>query len=57
MLEPDDVTFKEAEIRWCWEMFDRIIEICQTQPYDKAIASIAYYAKLGVKGRKDEWNK
>lgn len=57
MLEPDDITFKEAEIRWCWEMFDRIIEICQTQPYDKAVASVAYYAKLGLKGRKDDWNK
>lgn len=57
MLEPDDIKFKEAEIRWCWEMFDRIVELCGKDPYSKNLAEIAYFAKLGLKGRKDEWNK
>ena len=57
MLGPDDIKFKEAEIRWCWEMFDRIVELCGKDPYSKNLAEIAYFAKLGLKGRKDEWNK
>lgn len=58
MIEPDDIQYKEAEIRWCWEMFDRILEIVsKADETDQHIAQIKYYANLGLKGRKDAWDK
>jgi hypothetical protein len=58
MIEPDEVKFKDAEIRWCWEMFDRIIELTEKNAVDpQIIHQINLHAKLGLKGRKDEWDK
>ncbi len=58
MLEPDEVKFKDAEIRWCWEMFDRIIELTQKNNVDaQTLNQIRLHARLGLKGRKDEWDK
>lgn len=58
MIEPDEVKFKDAEIRWCWEMFDRIIELTEKNDVDQQILNqINLHARLGLKGRKDEWDK
>lgn len=58
MIEPDEVKFKDAEIRWCWEMFDRIIELTQKDSVDlQTLNQIRLHARLGLKGRKDEWDK
>ena len=58
MLEPDEIKFKDAEIRWCWEMFDRIIELTQKNNVDaQTLNQIRLHARLGLKGRKDEWDK
>jgi hypothetical protein len=58
MIEPDDVKFKDAEIRWCWEMFDRIIDLTQAASIDpQTMNQIRLHARLGLKGRKDEWDK
>lgn len=58
MIEPDEVKFKDAEIRWCWEMFDRIIELTEKNVVDsQTINQIHLHARLGLKGRKDEWDK
>jgi hypothetical protein len=58
MIEPDEVQFKEAEIRWCWEMFDRIIALTVKNEDALIILNqINLHAKLGLKGRKDEWDQ
>ena len=58
MIEPDDIKHKEAEIRWCWEMFDRILEIIsKADDSDQHIAQIKHYANYGLKGRKDAWDE
>lgn len=58
MIEPDEVKFKDAEIRWCWEMFDRIIELTKKSDIDaQTLNQIRLHARLGLKGRKDEWDK
>lgn len=58
MIEPDEVQFKDAEIRWCWEMFDRIIELtCDNNADLNTLYQINLHARLGLKGRKDEWDK
>jgi len=58
MIEPDEVKFKDAEILWCWEMFDRIIELTQAKNIDSQMMNqIRLHARLGLKGRKDEWDK
>jgi hypothetical protein len=58
MIEPDEVQFKDAEIRWCWEMFDRIINLTEAESIDaQTMNQIRLHAKLGLKGRKDEWDK
>ena len=58
MIEPDEVQFKEAEIRWCWEMFDRIITLTEKNEDALIILNqINLHAKLGLKGRKDEWDQ
>ena len=58
MIEPDDIQYKEAEIRWCWEMFDRILDIIKNaDPSDQHIAQIRHYANYGLKGRKDAWDQ
>jgi len=58
MIEPDEVKFKDAEIRWCWEMFDRIIELTEQNDIDaQTLNQIRLHARLGLKGRKDEWDK
>jgi hypothetical protein len=58
MIEPDEVQFKEAEIRWCWEMFDRIIALTEKNEDALIILNqINLHAKLGLKGRKDEWDQ
>ena len=58
MIEPDEVKFKDAEIRWCWEMFDRIIDLTEADSIDaQTMNQIRLHAKLGLNGRKDEWDK
>jgi hypothetical protein len=58
MIEPDEVKFKDAEIRWCWEMFDRIIDLTEAESIDlQTMNQIRLHARLGLKGRKDEWDK
>jgi hypothetical protein len=58
MIEPDEVEFKDAEIRWCWEMFDRIIKMTEMNEVDSGILNqINLHARLGLKGRKDEWDQ
>jgi hypothetical protein len=58
MIEPDEVEFKDAEIRWCWEMFERIIEMIEKNEADSSILNqINLHARLGLKGRKDEWDQ
>lgn len=58
MIEPDEVEFKDAEIRWCWEMFDRIIKMTEMNEVDSDILNqINLHARLGLKGRKDEWDQ
>jgi hypothetical protein len=58
MIEPDEVQFKDAEIRWCWEMFERIIEMTEKNENDSNILNqINLHARLGLKGRKDEWDQ
>jgi hypothetical protein len=59
MIEPDEIKFKDAEIRWCWEMFDRIIELVFRDSTGtlQTLEQINILAKLGLKGRKDEWDE
>ena len=58
MIEPDEVQFKNAEIEWCWDMFDRIIALTEKNDIDPNILNqINLHARLGLKGRKDEWDK
>ena len=58
MIEPDEVQFKNAEIEWCWDMFDRIISLTEKNVIDpQTMNQIRLHARLGLKGRKDEWDK
>lgn len=54
----DIVKYKDVEIEWCWEMFDRILNIIDSDgdSGDKII-QIKNYAKYGLKGRKDEFDE
>ena len=59
MIEPDEVQFKNAEIEWCWDMFDRIIELVfrDSKGTLQTLEQINILAKLGLKGRKDAWDQ
>ena len=55
MKEPKEIEYKTAEIEWCWDMFDHIIEFADSKdlPQEHVIQQMRYYAKLGLKGRQD----
>lgn len=55
MTKAKQISHKDAEIEWCWDMFDRILEIIKNaDETDQHITQIKYYAVLGLKGRKDD---
>jgi len=56
MKKPKDIEHKTAEIEWCWDMFDHIIEFADSEVLTKEyiIQQIRYYAVLGLKGRQDD---
>lgn len=53
-MKAKDVVFKDNEIAWCWDAFDRILATLQSDssPEEKLRAA-AYYALMGLKGRQD----
>jgi hypothetical protein len=55
MKKPKEIEYKSAEIEWCWDMFDRIIEFADNEVLTKdyIIQQMRYYAVLGLKGRQD----
>jgi hypothetical protein len=54
----DIIKYKDVEIEWCWEMFDRILTIINNDgDSDDKIIQIKNYAKYGLKGRKDEFDE
>lgn len=54
----DIIEHKDVEIEWCWQMFDRILEITsKADPSDQHIAQIRHYANYGLEGRKDAWGQ
>jgi hypothetical protein len=54
----DIVKYKDVEIEWCWEMFDRILVIIDgNSSSDDKIIQIKNYANYGLKGRKDEFEE
>ena len=55
MKKPKEIEYKSAEIEWCWDMFDRIIEFADDEVLtkDHIIQQMRYYAVLGLKGRQD----
>jgi hypothetical protein len=56
MKKPKEIEYKNAEIEWCWDMFDHIIKFADNEELSKEyiIQQMRYYAVLGLKGRQDD---
>lgn len=53
-MKPLDIKFKDAEIAWCWDIFDQIItELDRNLPSRDLMNTIRYLSNLGLKGRQD----